>query len=77
LNCARQSEIIEIRSSITACRDPDDNMFLNLAIDGKADVILTRDPDLLILHPFNNIPILYPAAFMSWMNKLLTFFIIS
>lgn len=58
-------EQIESSSEIEICRDPKDNMFLNLALDGKADVILTRDPDLLVLHPFEGIPILSPADFLK------------
>ena len=62
----RQGEYIEITSYISECRDFSDNKFLNLAVDGKADAILTRDPDLLTLHPFRGIPILSPADFLKW-----------
>jgi uncharacterized protein len=61
-----KGEQIEVISKIAICRDPKDDMFLNLAIDGKADVILTRDPDLLVLHPFQGIQILNPADFLVW-----------
>jgi putative PIN family toxin of toxin-antitoxin system len=60
-----KSEQIEIRSLVKICRDSKDDMFLNLAIDGQADVLLTRDPDLLALHPFREIPILSPADFLN------------
>ena len=61
-----QGEAIVVSSSITICRDLSDNKFLNLAVDGKADVIVSRDPDLLILSSVNGIPILTPAAFLSF-----------
>ena len=61
-------EAIEVTSAIAICRDPKDNMFLNLALDGKANAIISRDPDLLELHPFRNIPILSPVAFLDWLK---------
>lgn len=56
---------IEVASGLCVCRDPSDDMFINLAIDGKADVIITRDNDLLALHPFQGIPILSPSDFLK------------
>ena len=43
---------------ITACRDPKDDKFLELAISANASCIITGDKDLLILNPFRDIPIL-------------------
>ena len=56
---------ISVHSEITACRDPKDNKFLELAIDAKASCIITGDKDLLVLHPFNKIPILSAADFLK------------
>jgi uncharacterized protein len=56
---------IEITVAITACRDPKDNKFLELAISGTADCIVSGDQDLLILHPFRGIPILSPRQFLD------------
>jgi predicted nucleic acid-binding protein len=61
--------MIVVDSTFAACRDKKDDMFLNLAIDGKADVLLSRDPDLLMLHPFCHIPILNPADFIQWIGE--------
>ena len=61
----RKGEFVEVKSDLSDCRDASDNKFLNLALDGKADVILTRDNDLLTLHPFRGIPILSPADFLK------------
>lgn len=38
-------------------QDPDDNMLLNVAHDGKADYIVSGDPDLLNLKRFEGIKI--------------------
>jgi len=40
-------ELIEIQSDIQLCRDEKDNFLLNLAVDGKADFLITGDKDLL------------------------------
>jgi putative PIN family toxin of toxin-antitoxin system len=53
---------------IAACRDPRDDQFLEVAVSGKADVLVTGDEDLLVLHPFAGIPILPPAAFLRMLD---------
>ena len=51
--------------TITDCRDPTDNKFLELAISANASCIITGDNDLLVLHPFRGIPILNAADFLN------------
>lgn len=58
-------EVISVISSIRACRHPKDDKFLELAIDGQADTIVTGDKDLLALHPFHGIEIVTPARFLE------------
>jgi uncharacterized protein len=60
---------VEVISQVTICRDKNDNMFLNLAIDGAADAILSRDADLLVLNPFQKTPILHPGDFILWLEE--------
>lgn len=43
------AEFIDVSSNVDICRDPKDDFLLNLAIDGKADYLLTGDKDLLVL----------------------------
>jgi len=43
------SQLITPTSTVTACRDPRDNMFLEAALDGDADYLISRDNDLLAL----------------------------
>ena len=50
--------------SITACRDPDDNMVLEVAVAGGADYIVTEDKDLRVLTPFRGIPIVTIRKFL-------------
>ena len=56
--------------TVTICRDPDDDMYLELALSGKADCIITGDPDLLVLNPFENIPIITPKEFLDSISYL-------
>ncbi len=61
----RIAEIVPITYRVRACRDPRDDMFLELAINGSADVIVTSDKDLLALDPFRGIPILTPVRYLA------------
>ena len=56
---------VTVESVIAECRDPKDDMFLELVVDGKADVLISSDGDLLALHPFRGIPILTAAQFLD------------
>ncbi len=59
------AECISIRQTVSACRDPKDNMILELAIGGSADLILTGDQDLLTLGSFHGILIWTPAQYLE------------
>jgi putative PIN family toxin of toxin-antitoxin system len=50
---------------VSACRDPEDDKFLALALTGHAEFILTGDQDLLSLHPFQGIDILSPRQYLD------------
>lgn len=58
------AERVQITVHISACRDPTKDKFLELAINGSADLILSGDADLLVLDPFRGIPIVTPAMFV-------------
>lgn len=60
-----KGELVNVISKTSICRDESDNKFLNLALDGKADVIITRDPDLLILADEFSIQIVNPEQFLT------------
>jgi len=62
---ANDSPSIEIQEEIQACRDVKDDKFLELAVNGNADVIVTGDADLLVLNPFRKIEIITPEMFVS------------
>jgi len=60
---------IETNETISECRDPKDNKFLELAVCGKADFIISGDEDLLVLNPFRNIQIITPDSFLKIHSK--------
>lgn len=47
------------------CRDRPDNHFLALALKAEAEVLISSDEDLLVLHPWHDIAILAPTEFLS------------
>jgi len=50
---------------IHASRDPKDDEFLEVAVHGQADLIVTGDADLLALNSFRGVAILTPTAFLE------------
>jgi putative PIN family toxin of toxin-antitoxin system len=63
-----RGEAVEPRRRWTVCRDPKDDKFLDVAVEGHADAIVSGDEDLLVLHPFQGIPIVQPAGFLSMLR---------
>ncbi|HRQ38391.1 MAG TPA: putative toxin-antitoxin system toxin component, PIN family [Chloroflexota bacterium] len=61
----QDAELVTITQQIAICRDPKDDKFLELAISGEADCIVSGDKDLLSLHPFQGISIVRPDAFLN------------
>ena len=62
---ARNCLLVEIARPIRICRDPRDDKFIEVAVHGRADAIVTGDADLLALHPFRGIQILTPADYSA------------
>ena len=61
----RVAERIIVTAPIKACRDPKDDKFLEVALNGEANLILTGDRDLLALHPFRGVDILSPRDYLE------------
>ena len=61
----REAATIAITQQIQACRDPNDDKILELAVNGDADYIVTGDDDLLAMNPFRGIEIIRPAEFLA------------
>ncbi|MBP9664825.1 MAG: putative toxin-antitoxin system toxin component, PIN family [Pyrinomonadaceae bacterium] len=59
------AELVRITEPIRACRDPNDDKFLELAVSGDADYLITGDSDLLVLNPFRGVEIVTPRDFVQ------------
>ncbi len=60
-----RSFTILVTHSVSDCRDPKDNKFLDLALSCSATYIISGDPDLLVLHPYREINVVTPADFLK------------
>ena len=60
-----RGELVIPDQTVDACRDPKDNKFLEAALAGKADCIVSGDADLLGMGSFEGMPILRPAEFLA------------
>ena len=59
------AEFVPIIQLVRACRDPKDDKFLEVALNGRADMIITGDADLLEMHPWRGLAILSPAGYLN------------
>ena len=51
-------KLIKVETEINKCRDPKDNFLLSLAVESKADYLVTGDMDLLVLKEIGGTKIL-------------------
>ncbi len=56
-------------AAIPRCRDPFDREFLNLAVAGQADVLVTGDADIQALADAFAVPILSPGSFRRQLSE--------
>lgn len=58
------AELVPILYPVQACRDPKDDKFLELAVNGGADLIVSGNGDPLQLDPFRGIRIVTAAIYL-------------
>ena len=61
----RITERVTIVRRVRACRDPGDDKFLEVAVNGEANLIITSDADLLALNPFLGVEIISSADYLA------------
>lgn len=59
------AEWTTITGALRVCRDPDDDAFLETAVAGRADCLVTGNRDLLTLNPFRDVAIITPTDFLA------------
>jgi putative PIN family toxin of toxin-antitoxin system len=65
----RDAEDVDATIRLRECRDPKDDKFLELAIEGRATHVVLGDQDLLTLSPLRGIAILTPADFLCELGE--------
>lgn len=55
--------VVSPTQKVNACRDEKDNFLLEIALEGKADYLVTGDDDLLVLNQFHHTKIVTPKEF--------------
>jgi len=58
------AEVIPVIQIVRECRDPRDDKFLEVALNGSADVIISGDEDLLRMNPWREIAVVSPAEYL-------------
>jgi uncharacterized protein len=61
----RAAESVPIIRTVRECRDPKDDKFLEVALNGRADLIITGDGDLGVLHPWREVAVLSPVEYLK------------
>ena len=59
------AEFVPVIQLVRECRDPKDDKFLEVALNGRADVIITGDADLLAMSPWRDVAILSPSKYLN------------
>ena len=62
---AENAQFVEVTHETEACRDPKDNIFLELAVSGEADGIVAGDRHLLEMGQYQGIEIEKPREFLD------------
>ena len=60
--------VIKTKLKLDVCVDEKDNIFLECAVEGKADYLISGDYDLLRLKKFRNVKIVSVKEFLGYKN---------
>lgn len=66
---AQESMLVPGRVRVEVCRDPEDNKFLEAAIEARARYVVTGDKDLLNLKAYRGIRIVRSPAFLRVLRE--------
>lgn len=66
---ALRGELVTPTRTVKVCRDPKDDMFIEAAWAGKAEVVVTGDKDLLTLKKFETVRFITPRAFLELLDQ--------
>ncbi len=64
-----KAKLVKPKRRIQACRDPNDDYLLEIAVEGKAAVLVSGDADLLTLDPFRSVRIVSYRDFKAMLQE--------
>ncbi|MFQ5647753.1 MAG: putative toxin-antitoxin system toxin component, PIN family, partial [Candidatus Aenigmatarchaeota archaeon] len=64
-----RAKLVRPREKVKVCEDPDDDKYLDAALAGKADYIISNDRHLLEHDGWRGIRIVRPGKFLSELKK--------
>jgi uncharacterized protein len=59
------AEMVPTVQIVRECRDPKDDKFLEVALNGRANAIISGDMDLLAIGPWRKIVIITPTEYLA------------
>jgi putative PIN family toxin of toxin-antitoxin system len=62
---ALRGELVKSERKVKICRDPQDDMFIEAALAGAAEYVVTGDKDLLSLRKFESVRFATPRIFLA------------
>jgi uncharacterized protein len=65
---ALRGELVHPMRRVHVCRDPKDNMFIEAALAGDAEYLVTGDEDLLVLNKFETMRMVTPRVFLATLS---------
>lgn len=66
---ALRGELVTPTRTIKVCRDPKDDMFIEAAVSGKAEFVVTGDQDLLALKKYEAVRFVTPRTFIACLDE--------
>ncbi|MBU0568244.1 putative toxin-antitoxin system toxin component, PIN family [bacterium] len=64
-NIRSYAELVKPTQQVTVCRDTKDNKVIECAIEGRADYIVSGDPDLKVLREYKDIQMVSPNELLE------------
>ena len=65
----QQTNPARVNSTVSVCRDADDNRILAAALDADCSHLVTGDSDLLILKKFETVTLVRPREFLNLVSN--------
>jgi len=66
---ALRGELVTPTRTVKVCRDPKDDMFIEVALAGHAEVVVTGDEDLLTLKKFETVRFVASREFLDLLDQ--------